>query len=264
MTRVPPVPRATPAPVPATRAELLAEYFALFRRLEGETGDELTPSLRADVLREIELREAYVASLRRRAVSRCPFSGSTVDVSIDDSGLDGLWWSYESPARPLDPAPPTLLALAGAVALAEPVETAPFLTKPGPEAPFVVPRLLRLAGAKAVVSSLPIGRHTGYAVAYFADPVPGGVERFNTWGSNEYRVTAAGRTGWASVAEDPDDYDFELEPWVAAGRLAWIAPGDASLTIRTDAAACPYLGLAGRRSVVRIREGRVWTPEELR
>ncbi len=251
-------------PVPATRAALLAEYFALFRRLESETGDELTPSLRADALREVELREAYVASLAPRAVSRCPLTGVAVEVSIDDAGLDGLWWSYEAPARPLDPAPPTLLALAGAVALAEPVEAAPFLAKPGPEPPFVVPRLLGLPGVQAVVSTVPIGRHTGYAVAYFADPLPGGVARFNTWGSNEYRVAAAGRAGWATVAEDPDDYDFDLAPWVEAGRLAWVAPGDGSLTIRTGAAGCPYLGLGGRRSVVRIREGRVWTPGEVR
>src|SRR5206468_12034249 len=96
-----------------------------------------------------------------------------------------------------------------------------------------------------------LGPHHVYAIADFADPAPTGVPRFNTWGGNEYRDVSEDGAGWHSVVEDPDDYDFDLAPWMADGRLLWIAPGDERLVLHEGADGCPYLELPGHRSVLR-------------
>jgi hypothetical protein len=256
---------------PERRRALLDEYFALYRRLE-ELGHEPTlgsarskkrAAAFADFSREIDLRQEYVEGLPVRALSRCPFTGELLRISIDDAGLDGLWWRFEGASRPKDDVPATFFALAGAVHLRGEVVAAPFLAKPGPEVPYIIPRLLALPSVRAVLSSVAIGQHEGYAIAYFADPIPTTAPRCNTWGANEYRDADDDGDGWHSVMEDPDDYDFELAPWLADGRLLWIGPGDEWLVRREGAEDCPYLGLPGRRSVLRIQDGRVWTPEDV-
>jgi hypothetical protein len=138
------------------------------------------------------------------------------------------------------------------------LEWFPFLCKPGPEVPFVIPRILEVEGMRAVISQVPIGPHRGYAIVYFAEDPPETLERFNTWGAGSYETFA----GWDSVVEDAESLDFELEPWVESGKLLWIAPGDKRLELRGEAEACPYFGLEGRRSFIRIQAGEVWDGPE--
>lgn len=211
-----------------------------------------------------EIADAYVELLPVRPISRDPLSGEVVSYCIDDSDLDGPWWNYEAPARPaVQPVPTTYFALTGALRLGGAPTPAPFLCKPGPAVPYVIPRLLERPGVTAVVSSLPIGAHTGYAILYSSDPQPTGIERANTWGTGSYVVEDDGRPTWGAVVEDFDDFDFELAPWIRSGKLAWIAPGDDKLALRTDGESCPYLGLDGSREFPRIQNGRVWHPSDV-
>jgi hypothetical protein len=224
-------------------------YFELVDRTR-ETGKDATREL-------ILLEEEYLKSVPRVAVARCPFTGAELVRSVDTRGLDGLWWRYDNPVRPLEEPLPTFFALTGAVKLAE-VEVIPFLCKPGPEVPFVIPRLLEQQSISAVISELGIGAHRGFAISYFADPTPEALTRFNDWGTDHYETP----DGWASMAEDVEPLDFDLAPWISSTKLAWIAPGDRDLSLRHDLADCPYLGLQGHRSFVRIQAGKVWTPAE--
>jgi len=48
----------------------------------------------------------------------------------------------------------------------------------------------------------------------------------------------------------------ELQPWIDAGKLVWIEPGDRDLVVRT-AGACPYVGLPGERERQVIMGGEV-------
>lgn len=117
--------------------------------------------------------------------------------------------------RPEEELPETLIAFTGALRLADDVEFTPFLVMPGPGAPYVLPRLLDQEGVRAVVSSVAIGAHQGYVIAYFAESPPDGAQRANDWGSEIYRLPdASGEDGWDTVIEVGDTYDFELGPWI--------------------------------------------------
>lgn len=259
---------------PSERAALLREYFEareklydLSYRQEQMDTAERAAQIAALGDRLADLWDRYVASVPVLPISRCPFTGAEVTHSLDTAGLDGLWWNYEAPARPSETLPRTYFALAGAVRLGEPLESFPFQCMPGPEVPYVVPRLLARPEVRAVVSSVQVGPHTAYPIFYFADPFTGYISRVNTWGTAEFWFDGPdGRQVWDSVDDERADFDFDLERWIQAGKLLWIAPGDARLTLRSHTRACPYIGLRGRRHPLYLTMGTVsesvW-PEEL-
>lgn len=240
---------------PERRAALLAEYAGL-AGAQRESADDGRAARQA-------LRDEYLAGLPRVRLARDPFTGTVVSHSVDTVGLDGLWWRYEDVVRPVEDLPRTFFAITGAVTLADTVEDVPFLVKPGPEVPYVIPRMLLHRDVRAVVSTVLVGAHTGYAVTYFADPAPPMLARCNAWGANEFWYTDDRGTGWDASDEEDDDADFELGPWVESGRLQWVAPGDTEVRLRKGLEGCPYVGLPGRRSFVRVQDGAAWTPEDV-
>jgi len=204
------------------------------------------------------LRDRYTALLPPRPVARCPYTGEVVAWPFDDVDLDGWFWRYDAPARRLPTVPGTWLAMTGAMRLGSPLTAAPFTCRPGPGAPFVVPSLLIGTDTTAVVAEVPVGPHTGWAVTYFGTRVPGS-PLANLWGTGRYPVPdgTGGWTGWAEAPDDPADRDFDLGPWLASGRLRWIAPGDAELTLREGTDGCPYLDLEGSRESPTIEDGQL-------
>jgi hypothetical protein len=215
-----------------------------------------------------ELVRRYLEGLPVRDLSRCPFTGEKLSLAIDDLGLDGLWWNYDAPKRPKIKHPATYFALDGALKLGGEVEKAPFLVSPGPDVPFVLPRLLEYAQVKAVISFVQIGAHTAYPIVYYADPMLYGEKRVNDWGTKRYWETGsvipelATPGQYVSLIPDADEYDFDLKPWIKAGKLLWILPGDADLTLHGHVSHCPYLELPGSRRLKFIKDGRVWEDEE--
>lgn len=214
-----------------------------------------------------DAERAYVAALPRVALARCPFTGDVACHSLDDGGIEGPWWDYLTPVRPAaeDGLPETVFAVTGALAVGERPPVTSHLVKGGPEAPFVVPRLLERPEMRAVVNQVRIGSGSGelagFAVIYFAQPMVQQVVRFNTWGANVYWYRGPdGRWGWDNNYEDTETLDFDLSPWIAAGKLAWIEPGDSGLVLRSEFDRCPYLGLPGRRTFVRVQFGEAWEP----
>lgn len=205
------------------------------------------------------VRDQYLDLLPYRAVSRCPHTGLVALYPIDDAGLDGLWWRYEAPDRPLADLPPTLFALTGAVGVADPIEPAPFEVRPGPGAPYVLPRLLVEDQAVAVVSSITIGRHPGYVIAYYARESLSTHCAAAEWGTDRWTLTPlqAREPATIQVVELESERDYELAPWIESGRLHWIAPGDNTLTLRSGTEGCPYLDLPGRRSEITIFDGAI-------
>lgn len=242
----------------------VAEYFLVW-----EDGEDDSPSLRDQLIeRRGALRQTYLEVLPTIALSRCPFSLEMLERAVDVVDLDGLYWEARGPTRPpIEDAPSSLVAITGAVRIGSPVAWSPFLAKPGPEAPFVRPDVLAHDGVSAVLSRLPIGPHIGYPVVYYLDPTTGDVPdrlRLNEWGSERFHVRdERGAWRWGSELDDESSYDYELEPWVEQGKLRWIEPDDASLTLRTGTHGCPYLNLPGHRAVTRIEEGEVWWPEDV-
>ncbi|NLO09954.1 MAG: hypothetical protein GX129_08845 [Clostridiales bacterium] len=215
-----------------------------------------------------ELLESYMKGLPIRDLSRCPFTGEKVSMAIDDMGLDGLWWNYDSPKRPENKLPDTWFAIDGALMLKGEIEKAPFLCSPGPDIPFVLPRLLEFIQAKAVISTIQIGSHIAYPICYYADPMLYGELRVNDWGTGRYWETGSmipelwSPGQYISLTPDKDEYDFDLEPWIKAGKLLWISPDDNSMTLHGHVSGCPYLNLQGSRRLKFIRDGLVWEDEE--
>lgn len=239
------------------RRALLEELFAIGARLDAAAAEG--PDAEADRARFAELRREYRERLPRLTLSRCPLTNAPYEHSFDPDGLDGPWWDYRSPNRPLEMLQGTVVAFTGAIRLGEPLERAPFLCRPGPGAPFVVPRILRHEHARAVIWSLPIGAHTAYAIVYFADPLQPDIEPFNDWGTDFYQFESdVDRMGWDQADEEASDYDFELEKYLASGQLLWIAPGDDTMTLRHGVEGCPYLDLEGSRLPQLLQDGEVW------
>jgi len=161
---------------PHERRAILDRYFALLPQAEEDPEASLQLSA---------LSQKYVEGLPRLLLSRCPFTKFELRHSFDPYGLDGLWWNYHDPARPLRERIYTCQAITGAVTLVQPVEVFPFLAKPGPGIPYVLPHLLQAPDVLAVLSTLACGRHTAYCVAYYAPDERDGLNWPNDWGANE-------------------------------------------------------------------------------
>lgn len=242
---------------PRHRNEILRSWRELRMRLRA-TEDEDRRNRLLDAIANV--REDYRRGLPQRAMARCPHSGELFTHSIDDVGLDGEWWHAESPTRRAERPPATFFALVGAVQLTGEIPHTEWLVKPGPEVPYVMPWILSHPSVMAVVSTLPIGGHTGYPITYFASPQPDDLTRANTWGANQYTVygPAGENLGWDAEPSREPLYDYDLAPWIESEKLWWIEPGDDAFTLRTGATGCPYVGLDGERSPTRIQEGEVW------
>ena len=232
------------------RDSLLARAAALERELYPPEDGPPEPSgpQRVKLLdRYYQVLHEYGDRLPRMPFSRCPHTNQVLKRSVDPFGLDGPWWhksrivAIEEPA-----AAPTFLVLLGALDLhgRVPAEAIAEVI-PGPEAPFVVPRLMRLPGMIAVVSALAPFEHgdVAHVIAYFADTTPPLDDLHQHWLRQDlWYPNESGGTSWLTKN---DPHDFALAPWIESGQLQWIAPGDAEMTLRTGSAGCPYLDLHG-------------------
>src|SRR5262245_33560632 len=138
-------------------AESLHSYAELQSSYESATPGAGRPdeTRTEQVLRIAEAAgREYFQRLPRVAVSCCPIDGKTLYRTIDPYGFDGLWWrSDAAPAEP--PSCPHFCLLRGAVNLyARPVRSGDFAAQVGPEAPYVIPRILEKPGVLAVTSQI--------------------------------------------------------------------------------------------------------------
>lgn len=250
-------------PVTVTsRARLLQERGEAMTRLAAwrDRADAVDPGALSALLDDIAAREsAYLALLPAIALSRCPFSGTPVFRHIDTFGFDGPWWDYSNPIRPTDALPGTWLGMTGSVHFTRPLPVLSHPVMPGPSHPVVLPALLSRPGVRAVLSSLEVGGNPAMVVSLFAQQrhelVPP-----NEWGAPWCDAWQA--DGSAMRGPSPFtlmDADTDLAAWMRRGRLLWIAPGDASLLLRSDIAGCPYLRLEGDGRLQYLIGGQVET-----
>lgn len=208
----------------------------------------------------VHLAYQYRDGLPAVSLSRCPFSGTEMRHSFDPYGFRGMWWHYHNPVRPEhEPAAgPHFLGLTGGARIVEPVEETEFLVVPGPAVPFVVPRVLRLPRVRAVISSVPVGRHVAFAITYYTLAPLENVRPPTIWATSFTSMASSARRALDEEIDDVEDWDFALTPWVSSEKLAWIDPSDATLTLRYGVRGCPYLAISGERESQCVQYGKVW------
>jgi hypothetical protein len=192
-----------------------------------------------------DVEAAYFEGLPRVAMGCCPFDGKPLVRSIDPYGLDGPWWNPGACSHEPVPCPHfcVLLGALGPVAAAS--RRGGFDLWPGPQKPFVVPRLLAMPSMTAVLAEHRFeGLPLVYTVAYFAQPRPLPEQLTAAWPrSNFVYTTQVLVDGWRPAGED---LDFDLVPWLAGAQLRWCEPGtDNSRLVEAPAKRCPFAGLEG-------------------
>ncbi|WP_067561554.1 hypothetical protein [Nocardia acidivorans] len=241
----------------ARRREVLDEGFRLqarYRTMDYSAGGD------AVINKVFELHDEYRAMLPETVVARCPLTGVVVRWALDTADLDGWYWKSDRPVQRYKTQPTsTWLAMKGAVRLAEPPTVAPFRSDPGPGAPFVLPYLLEQPDIRAVITQVPIGRHTAWPITYFGPRRPVDISLEDLWGQDRNPIldpTGLDRE-YAERLPGRRTQDFDLRGWLDTGKLLWIEPGDATATLREGATGCPYAGIKGDRREQWIFQGKV-------
>ncbi len=247
------------------RQELVRAIDALdaeaTQQLDANRGRGLTPRFHELRDQQAVVEDVLLAELPMLALSRCPFCGFVAEQAFDPYGIDGLWWRGPRAIREAEAPPrcPHYFCFTGALALARPVDMLPFDVAPGPEVPFVVPSILEHPGMRVVISSTPVGRHTGYPIFYYGDPIIPETSGLNDWGHHLWTSYDDGKPGGsAGRLLFDNECDYALAPWVARGKVLYILPGDDTLTLRSGVDGCPYLDLPGRRVLNRISNGVIY------
>ncbi len=205
-------------------------------------------SERKPLLRRTEkLLDDYWNWIPDVSLSRCPFCGAEMVHCFDPVDLKGFWWMDRTQQPCAEPSScEHFRLLSGAVNLNGLIpESGPFECRPGPDAPFVIPRILERKGMTAVISisSMKCG-YIAYPIAYFSEEqIPGGLLT-QSWAQKEYWFTLDdGRTGWNIIN---DSYDFDLLPWLRNGKVRWME-GDRVNSETAVPEKCPFLNIEGTK-----------------
>lgn len=201
----------------------------------------------------------YGDRLPRVAFSRCPHTQQILKRALDPFGLEGPFWHADRIVE-IDepPAPPTFALVMGSLHLhgRAPSEVMAEVI-PGPDMPFVVPRLLGLPGMKAVISRLKLETgDTAHVIAYFSSESIPPEHLHQHWLRRDlWFPNDAGGTSWLI---QNDAWDFDLERWIASGHVAWIDPDDPDVLLRNGASGikCPFIGLSGEQNPQSLNAGR--------
>ncbi|MHC5109669.1 MAG: hypothetical protein ACYTHJ_07300 [Planctomycetota bacterium] len=217
-------------------------------------GDQRDVSAARAAFAEAEAAEKrYYDRIHRVPMSTCPFCDRALYRTFDPFGLDGLWWGKS--AEPTEPPPcPHFCLLRGAVNFSGKTPTSGnHEVRPGPEIPYVIPRILELESMVMVVSEISMAcGYRAFPLAYFAEHRPPARELTADWArSIQHYTTTSGEAGWA-YANDP--WDFDLDPWMGRDKVRWCDPESGCLRlVQADAASYPYRGLSGARENIVIQ-----------
>lgn len=248
------------------RDAMVAELRALEARKFTPDWDALPIPERRRINEQIDqAHDRYFESLPVATISRCPFDNRLVQKRMDLYGMDGPWWesgAYDDPPSG-DPHVVTYLGALklGGLSAAQMMQPSGCRITPGPEVPYLIPRLLAAPGVKCVISSTMLfSGCAAYFMTYFAEPRRPAAESHQQWLRDTfYYIDPKGFRHWNSCN---DEWDFDLAKWINGARdqIYWVTPGDASLTLVSGSAEkCPYTRVQGLREPRAIIEGNIST-----
>ncbi len=238
--------------------KLMREHDRLMKRVNEEGSEELFDQASQLFDQARELERDYFDRLPRIPLSCCPYDHKPLVRTFDPYGLDGPWW--EPDATPEESPPCThFCVLRGALNYNgnRPVAGRREV-HPGPEVPYVIPRLLEMPGMVAVIGRVEMANgYIAYPIAYFAEKRPPVQELVPDWPRTILTYeTQLGERGWKT---DEDPWDFDLKPWLQSGKLKWCPPDSGNTTISDEPPEkCPYLDLPGRRVRIVVQGNQSW------
>jgi hypothetical protein len=240
------------------RADALAKYERTMSRMMSTkryTDDERAAQREAeqqiDAARQAD--RDYLAALPRTSMSQCPFCGESLVRTFDPYGLDGSWW--RSSAEPEEPqACRHFCVLRGALHFdGQPAKGGDFEAHVGPQAPYVIPRIMELPQVIAVISRIRMANgYLAYPIAYFAERKPPPQDLTCGWPRTNYVYqTQLGEVRWR-IPNDP--WDFDLRPWLEKGKLRWCMSDTQTFVLSSDpAGTCPFVDLPGEHRAALVK-----------
>lgn len=200
----------------------------------------------------------YFASLPRMPLGKCPFCSAITYRMFDPWGLDGLWWQERFPHKGEEGSTcQHFQVLTGALALGDLlVQGGENECFPGPDVPYVVPRLLQFDGVMAVISCIQlINGYRAFPIAYYSENPLLSEDLTQTWTKRSFNFVDD--DGDPAFSYDTSPLDFDLKKWIISGRLGWIDAENLPLEVRTSPAdACPYVDLPGLRLPQAVHQNR--------
>ena len=172
------------------------------------------------------LIEQYWSILPAAELSCCPFCDEKLFRLFDAIDLNGFWWMDRTQRPHKEPQScPHFCLLTGAVNFNNhPVSGGLFESLPGPDVPYVIPRILELPAMKAVISCVEMQcGYRAFAIAYFAQNPPAPKELTQSWAQKIFSFKdEGGNKGW-DIREDA--FDYALASWTKLGKLLAYAQG---------------------------------------
>jgi hypothetical protein len=239
----------------------VSEIQAKFR--EGSRASPPMPyAVRSQLIEQKrDLLDQYFEQLPRYVFGRCPICNLLLEQVFDLWGLDGFWWQEQLSGQcPKPIACEHFRVLTGALNLNDqPPVGGEVESHPGPEVPYVIPKVLELPTMVAVISSILMKNgYTAYPISYFSKDQPPTSALANPWRMTSCNFTTV--TGEPAFTYLTDPWDFELLPWVAKDKIKWIDLGDdQSILISGPADKCPYVDLKGLHQQQTIVNGNRYT-----
>ncbi len=200
------------------------------------------------ILRKIdEIIDRYWKWIPDIPLSQCPFCNTKLYYPFDPIDLKGFWWMDRTQIGFKKPRScEHFNLLLGAVNLNNfPPKSGPFESRPGPDVPYVIPRILEMPTMVAVISSIEMHcGYTAYPIAYYSQIPPAAGSLTQTWARKEYYFTLDnGESGWDIVS---DSYDFDLLPWLEADKIN-LFQDERIITKKNDLKEYPFMNVKGSR-----------------
>jgi hypothetical protein len=163
--------------------------------------------------------------------------------------LDGPWWTHRQLDYLEHDVCEHFILLSGAINFSKKQRNFTWTRDvyPGPDKPFILPRLLTHPATIAVINQFTVaGIHSAYPVLYFSKSLPAKEVKHHSWGSHAFVP---------GLSDEP--WEFNLTPWLENETLLWIEPGDHEFNLckRESSHYHQFTSMFG--SDQKIREGRL-------
>jgi hypothetical protein len=176
---------------------------------------------RSALQRQVEpLIDEYWKWIPSVELSQCPFCQKPLFRRFDAYDINGFWWMDRTQREIKESeACEHFCLLSGALNLnGHSVKGGLFECRPGPDKPFVFPRLLQMPSMVVVIGEIPMScGYMAYPIVYFSKEKIESYHLTQSWARKDYSVTLTdGRSGW-NIREDKQD--FNLRNWISLNKI---------------------------------------------